>query len=146
MLYLLFVLVDLSTLLKSTPDSITIKKADIELNQLILAKNSKRAANYYSDDFILTTSSGTVKYKHDMVTEIGSPELSLIVNETSNVEIRIVGSTAILTGVLHQSGTFRGKFIDNRFLITDTWVETFSGWKILSRHASLQPPLNKKSK
>jgi hypothetical protein len=144
MLYVLFVLVELSAILKSSPDGLTIKKADIELNQLILSKNSKRAAAYYSDDFVLTTSSGTTKYKHDMVTDIDSPELSLSVNETSNVEIRIIGSTAILTGVLRQAGSFRGKYVDNRFLITDTWVETFSGWKILARHASLQPTMNKK--
>jgi hypothetical protein len=143
MLFVLFVLVDLSIIFHSPPDGLTIKKADRELNQLILTKNSKRAVAYYSDDFILTTSSGTVKYKHDMVTEISSPELSLVINETSNVEIRIVGSTAILTGILHQAGSFRGKYSDNRFLITDTWVETSSGWKILARHASLQPSMKK---
>ena len=144
MLYVLFVLAELSTLFQPTPDGLIIKKADVELNKLILAKNSKLAAACYSDDFILTTSSGTVKYKHDMLTDIASPELSLIVNESSNVEVRIVGSTAVLTGILHQEGSLRGKYFNNWFLVTDTWVETSTGWKILSGHASLQPSLNKK--
>ena len=143
MLYLIFLFVDLSVALKSTPDAVLIKRAEIELNQLILDKNSKRAAAYYANDFILTTSSGKVKYKQDMVNEIASLQLSLIVNETSNVEVRIVGSTAVLTGTLHQKGSYRGKFFDNWFLVTDTWIETPSGWKILSGHASPQPSRNK---
>src|SRR5688572_27296844 len=105
MLFLIFLLVDLSATLKSTPDAVLIKKADIELNQLILAKNSKRAAAYYATDFILTTSTGNIKYKQDMVNEIASPQLSLVVNETSNVEVRTEGSTAVLTGILHQKGS-----------------------------------------
>jgi ketosteroid isomerase-like protein len=140
MLYLLFVLVDAALGFKSPPDGVVIKKADIELNQLMLRKDSKRAAAYYSEDFILTTHSGSVKYKQDIVTEISSPELTLIVNETSNVEVRIAGSTAILTGTLHQKGSYRGKFFDKKFQITDTWVETPKGWKILAGHSTLRPP------
>jgi hypothetical protein len=143
MLYLIFLLADLAVSLKSTPDALVIKKADIELNHLILDKNSKRAADFYSNDFILTTSSGAVKYKQDMINEIASPEVTLIVNETLNVEVRIAGSTAVLTGTLHQKGSYRGKFFDHWFLVTDTWTETPSGWKILSGHASRQSSRNK---
>lgn len=143
MLYLIFLLVDLSVTLKATPDAVLIKKADIELNHLILDRDARRAEAFYSNDFILTISSGTTKYKQDMVTDIGSPERSLIVNETTNAEVRVVGSTAVLTGTLHQKGSLRGKFFDNQMIITDTWVKTPIGWKLLSCHASLQPPVNK---
>jgi len=143
MLYLIFLLVDLSVSLKPTPAAVVIKRADMELNRLTLNKNSERAAEYYANDFILTTSSGKTRYKQDIVTEIASQEISMIVNETTNVEIRIVGATAVLTGTLHQKGSYRGKFFDHWFVITDTWVETPSGWRILSGHASLKPSLNK---
>jgi ketosteroid isomerase-like protein len=139
MLYLIFLLIDLSLSLKPTPDALVIKKADIELNHLILKKNSTLAADFYSNDFILTTPSGKARYKQDIIDEIASPEVSLIVNETSDVEVRIAGSTAVLTGTLHQKGSYRGKFFDHWFVVTDTWTETPTGWKILSGHASRQP-------
>jgi ketosteroid isomerase-like protein len=139
MLYLLFLLVHLSLTVTITPDSVQVKKADIELNQLILNKDTKQAARFYADDFVLTTSSGTVKYKQYMLDEIVSPDLKLEVNETSNAEVRIVGSTAVLTGTLHQRGIYKGKAFDAWFLVTDTWVKTRDGWKILSGHASPQP-------
>jgi ketosteroid isomerase-like protein len=137
MLYLIFLLVDLSV--RVTPDSVQVKKADIELNQHILNKDGKNAAHFYADDFILTTSSGTTKYKQQMLDEIVSKDLDLQINETLNVEVRMHGSTAVLTGTLHQKGVYKGKEFDVSLLVTDTWIETRSGWKILSGHASPQP-------
>ncbi len=140
MLYLIFLLVDVTLKVTSSPpDSIQVKKADMELNQLILEKDAKHAAGFYADDFILTTSSGKTKYKQTILDEIASKDLALDVNETSNVEVRMFGSTAVLTGTLHQKGVYRGKEFDVWMLVTDTWVETSSGWKILSGHASSQP-------
>jgi ketosteroid isomerase-like protein len=139
MLYLLFLLVDISLRVTVTPDSVQVKKADIQLNQLILKKDVKQAALFYADDFILTTSSGKTKYKQTILDEISSKDLELEINETTNVEVRMLGSTAVLTGVLHQKGIYKGNAFDVRLLVTDTWVETSGGWKILSGHASVQP-------
>jgi ketosteroid isomerase-like protein len=139
MLYLIFLLVDVTMKVTNSPDSVQVKKADIELNELILKKDAKRAAHFYADDFILTTSSGVTKYKQTMLDEIASKDLSLQINETVNVEVRMYESTAVLTGVLHQKGIYKGKEFDVWMLVTDTWVETSSGWKILSGHASPQP-------
>ena len=139
MLHALFLLVNLSLSITFTPNSVQVKQADIELNQLILKKDVKQAAQFYAEDFILTTSSGVVKYKQNMLDDIASKELDLEINETSNVEIRLVGSTAVLTGTLHQRGVYKQKRFDLWLLVTDTWVHTSGGWKILSGHASPQP-------
>jgi ketosteroid isomerase-like protein len=139
MLFLLFLLVNLTLKVPNTPDSVQVKKADIELNQLILKKDSKHAARFYADDFILTTSSGKTKYKQTILDEIASEDLTLEINETLNVEVRMHGSTAVLTGTLHQKGIYKGKEFNVWMLVTDTWVETSGGWKILSGHASTQP-------
>jgi ketosteroid isomerase-like protein len=138
MLYLLFLLISV-TAGGSTPDAVQVKKADIALNQLILNRDVTKARHFYADDFVLTTSSGITKYKTQLLNEIGSHDLSLEINETSNVEVRILGSTAILTGTLHQRGIYRGKSFDRWMLVTDTWVHTSAGWKILSGHASPKP-------
>ena len=138
MLHVLFLLANLSLSVTFTPNSVRVKKADIELNQLILKKDVEHAAQFYADDFILTTSSSAVKYKQTMLDEIGSKNLQLEINETSNAEVRLVGSTAVLTGTLHQKGIYKGKQFDVWLLVTDTWVHTSSGWKILSGHASPQ--------
>jgi hypothetical protein len=134
MFHLILLLINLSLLHTATPNTVQVKKADIELNQRIVEKNVINAREFYAEDFILTTSSGKIKYKQDMLNEIASTELSLEINETQNAEVRLIGSTAVLTGTLHQKGIYKGKSFDVWLQVTDTWVRTSSGWKILSGH------------
>lgn len=117
-----------------------VKDVDAKLNKLIIEHAAEKAAELYLDDFILTTSSGAVKLKQDMLKEISLPDLVLEINETSNVVVRNVDATAVLTGVLHQKGSYKGKAFDVKLLVTDTWVKTSQGWKILAGHASIVTP------
>ena len=110
---------------------------DKELNQLIISHRSKEAANIYADDFILTTSSGKVKLKQDMLADISTPDLTLELNETTQVTVRVVENTAVLTGILQQKGTFKGNAFDVKLYVTDTWVKVNSKWILLAGHATV---------
>jgi ketosteroid isomerase-like protein len=67
----------------------------------------------------------------------------LDINETSDVVVRVREDTAVLTGVLHQRGTFDGWPFDVRLRVTDTWVRTRGQWRILAGHASVLEPAAK---
>ncbi len=110
---------------------------DQELNQLIISHRSKEAANIYADDFILTTSSGKVKLKQDMLADISTPDLVLEINETTQVKVRVVENTAVLTGILQQKGTYKGNAFDVKLYVTDTWVKVNSNWILLAGHATV---------
>jgi ketosteroid isomerase-like protein len=118
-------------------DASQVVQADVQLNELIRKNEPAKAAAFYADDFVLTTSSGKSKSKSDLLGEIGSPELKLEVNETGNVKVRVLNSTAVLTGTLHQKGSYKGEAFDVFVRVTDTWVRTDSGWKLLAGHATL---------
>jgi hypothetical protein len=122
---------------KVESDSGVVQKLDQQLNALIVAHNSLEAAEYYADDFILTTSSGKVKTKQDMLNEIGMADLVFEINETENVKVLVLENTAVLTGTLHQKGNFKDKAFDARLLVTDTWVRVGSSWKLLAGHATI---------
>jgi ketosteroid isomerase-like protein len=119
------------------PDFAQVIEIDKQLNRFIAERKIDAAAELYSDDFVLTTSSGTTKRKKDIVEEIGLPELLFEINETRNVQVRLVGNTAVLTGILHQKGTYKEKSFDNELLVTDTWVLVDGRWKLLAGHATL---------
>lgn len=110
---------------------------DKELNQFILSHNAKEAASYYSDDFILTTSSGKFKLKQDMLLDINSPELVLEINETTDTKVRVAENTAVLTGTLQQKGIYKGNNFDVKLRVTDTWVRIGSNWILLAGHATV---------
>jgi ketosteroid isomerase-like protein len=112
-------------------------ETDIVLNGLILKNDAQKAEAFYSNQFVLTTSSGTVKRKQDLVREIGSSDLQLEINSTADVSVSVEQNAALLTGVLHQKGNYKGKSFDVFHKVTDMWVRTSEGWKILAGHASI---------
>src|SRR5688572_1251628 len=136
------VLVSLSLLLlaaspKRFSDKDAVIETDKQLNLLIVQHADQQAARIYADEFILTTSSGKVKLKKDMLTEIASPDLALEINETTQVTVHVLENTAVLTGILHQKGKYKEKLFDVKLNVTDTWVKTTDGWKLLAGHATL---------
>jgi hypothetical protein len=121
----------------SETDNDVVQKLDQQLNALIVAHKSREAAALYTDDFLLTTSSGKVKTKQDMLSEIGMTDLVFEINETENVKVRVLENTAVLTGTLHQKGTFKENAFDAKLFVTDTWVRTSGGWKLMAGHATI---------
>lgn len=118
-----------------------VARADSELNKLIQSKNVHAAAPFYAKDFVLQAGGGARKDKTQMLFEIGSPDLHLNRNETLEVHVRILGATAVLTGLLHQAGSWQGKNFDSRLRVTDTWVLQGERWVLLAGHASLETQL-----
>jgi ketosteroid isomerase-like protein len=112
-----------------------VKAADARLNELIMQNLSVEAAALYMDDFLLVTSKGKLVTKQEIVEQIASPELKFEVNETTEVRVRVHGTTAVLTGILLQQGSWKGKPFEVKLRVTDTWIKTDSGWRLLSGQA-----------
>lgn len=116
--------------------AMAVQERDRALNELIVRHQVGAAQDYYDDLFVLTTAAGSMKSKEMILAEISSPGLTLDVNETTDVVVRVRGNTAVLTGVLRQRGAYKGKPFDARLRVTDTWHLTNGQWKILAGHAS----------
>lgn len=116
-------------------DVAAVIHADRHLNELIIAHDARQAAALYTDDFVLTTSSGRTKRKADLLSEINATDLALDINETNEVAVRVHGDVAVLTGILRQHGSYRGAAVDVRLRVTDTWVRSALGWQLLAGHA-----------
>lgn len=105
------------TAVAQSPDDaarLAVQHRDRELNELIINHNVNAAKEYYDSKFVLTTSADTEKSKADMLREIAMPGLTIEVNETTDVVVRVRASTAVLTGTLHQRGELDGKKFDVR--------------------------------
>lgn len=136
MINALIVFLAMSSAISLDTDTVQeVKGADARLNKLIMQNLAVEAATLYTDDFLLITSGGKMVTKKEIVDQIASPELKLEVNETTEVRVRVHGTTAVLTGILLQKGSWKGKPFDVKLLVTDTWIKTDSGWQLLSGQA-----------
>lgn len=132
-------LLALTSLRANPPVAAEIEELDRTLNTLISARDAKGAGALYCEEFVLTTAAGRMVSKAEILAQIVSPGLTFEINTMSSVKVRVVGTTALLTGLLHQKGVLDGRAFEARLLVTDTWVRTERGWRLLAGHASKAP-------
>ncbi len=124
------------TAVDATPAVETIKRLDQEFNAAVKARDTATVDRVLLSDFLLITSAARIRTKDDILKEIVSPELTMEINRSTDVTVRVYGDTAVLTGSLHQKGMQKGQPFDARMRYTDTWVRVDGAWRQLSGHAS----------
>jgi len=73
------------------------------------------------------------KFLADIKDPLFKPTLANI----SDVKMNFFGDTAVITGVYHTQGTYKGKPYDHTGRFTDTWVFDMGKWQCVSSHTSL---------
>ncbi len=90
-----------------------------------------------ADDFIITIEDGRTFSKAGYIALNGNKTMLVEVSEMSDLKIRIHGSTAVITGAYHEKGTESLKSYEYHDRLTDVWMKTQTGWKLLASHYSL---------
>ncbi|MBJ7432603.1 MAG: nuclear transport factor 2 family protein, partial [Gemmataceae bacterium] len=89
-----------------------------------------------ADNFILTTASGKVLTKKDMMLNLTREGTKYDKFESSEVRISILNEAAIETGKVHTVGIRGGKKIAETTRYTDFWVKIQGKWLLLAEHSS----------
>ena len=105
-------------------------------NSLRLAGDAAGLAPLLADDWRLTHSDGRVQDKREYLDELatGQRRNGQVVN--LGVQVRVYGSTAVVTGISVQSGTNSGVPWSGRFRFTRTWVLRDGTWVMVASHSS----------
>lgn len=114
--------------LESRWDSAVVRK-DIAVLEQILAPS-----------FVFIDAAGTVSSRSEMLAGLQTPDLVIDPFETRDVQVRLYGSTAILTGWYEQTGRFQGRAYRTRSRYTDVYVREAGRWVAVTAHASTLPP------
>jgi hypothetical protein len=89
-----------------------------------------------ADNFILTTASGKVLTKKDMLLNLNKEGTKYDKFESSEVRISILNEAAIETGKVHTVGIRAGKKIAETTRYTDFWIKIQGKWLLLAEHSS----------
>jgi ketosteroid isomerase-like protein len=110
---------------------------DRAMQRAVVDRDAKTFAGFFTDDYVLVSSSGRLYKKAEVVAEITSPDVHYEINESSDVSVRVQGDTGLVIASLHQKGIDHGKPFDYHLRYTDTWVRQGGAWRNISAHASM---------
>ena len=106
-------------------------------NQAQLHRDSKAVEQLLPETFVYTDTDGALMNKAKFLADVRDPNYraSSIVND--NVEVFPYQNTAVVIGIYHAKGTYKGKAFDHRGRFTDTWIYTGGTWQCAASHTTL---------
>lgn len=113
-----------------------IQEASKVYEQALTQKNEPLLKSILADNFILTTATGKVLTKKDMMLNLNKEGTKYDKFESSEVKISVFYDAAIETGKVHTVGIRGGKKIAETTRYTDFWVKIKGKWLLLAEHSS----------
>lgn len=93
-------------------------------------------AENLADDYVLITPSGAISTKQDVIRELSTPGLKMDPYEPTEVEIRVYGDAAVVTGRMLQRFTLGRVRYANDLRFTEVYVKRKGRWLLVSGHTS----------
>jgi hypothetical protein len=140
LLVIIFILLQSSGLVaqQSTAEQ-QIQEASKVYEQALTQKNEPLLKSILADNFILTTASGKVLTKKDMMLNLTKEGTKYDKFESSEVRISVLNEAAIETGKVHTVGIRAGKKIAETTRYTEFWIKIQGKWLLLAEHSSFIP-------
>ena len=110
-------------------------------NQAQLHHDSKALEALVAENFISTDNAGILSTKTQFLADNKDPAYAPSVMANSEEKVFLYDTTAVVAGIYHAKGLYKGKPFDHYGRFTDTWVFQNGKWLCVASHTS---PLKKR--
>ena len=96
--------------------------------------------NYASDFSSVSSTTGKLSNKAEDIADLMNDKGTLELTETTDMNIRVDGNTAIVTGIYRTKGKDdKGVAYDRRSRFTDTWIKRDGRWQAWATAGAIIP-------
>jgi ketosteroid isomerase-like protein len=129
----------LLSLVMNAQDKSRIVALENSWNQAELHNDAHAVDLLLADDFVMTVADGYTLNKAQMLASVRDISYRPDVLQSDNMEVRMYGNTAIVTGSYLEKGKDKGKPFERRGRFTDTWINLNGQWRCVASHFSVKP-------
>jgi ketosteroid isomerase-like protein len=108
-------------------------------NEAQVHRDSGALAELIGDRFVNTEYDGEVSNRAKSLADIKDPLFKPVMVTIQDVKVNMYQQAAVVAGVYHTKGSYKGKPYDHKGRFTDTWVYEKSKWQCVASHTSLLP-------
>jgi len=134
-------------LLTLTSGSLAAQQADPRESKLLVLEHLWNEAQVHRDSSALDALvssrfnqdewDGELSDKQRFLADIKDPLFKPALAHISDMKMNFFGDTAVITGIYHTQGSYKGKPYDHVGRFTDTWVFDLGKWQCVASHTSL---------
>jgi ketosteroid isomerase-like protein len=99
-----------------------------EFTQAVAANDAAAIKRFVADDWVIVDADGRVVDRSRFISVIESGALTHESMETTDVEVRVHGDTAVVTGITTSKGQFMGQGFTTRERATDVLARLNGRW------------------
>ena len=108
-------------------------------NDAVVKKDRAALERIMADDYSYTESNGSVLNKTQEIAETMSDDAKWNSAKLDDVNVRVFGDVAIVTGRVTLEGAQKG-YVSGPRRFTDVFVKRAAGWQVVAGEATLIPP------
>jgi ketosteroid isomerase-like protein len=90
----------------------------------------------FADDYVFIMPDSTVVSKADFINDLQTHDLRWESVTAKDVQVRVYGDTAVVTGRFFGKGHFKGSVLDERQRFTSVWIKRNGQLRCITEHAS----------
>jgi ketosteroid isomerase-like protein len=129
-----------------TADIARLREIQRELSAAWTARDRATIERLIAPDWVVTHVAGQRITRAEVFRDmLESDATHLISSEADEVEVRVFGDAAVVTGQTHAQGTQSGAPFDVRLRFTDVFVRRGDQWQAVASHATLIAPSSVRS-
>ncbi len=120
-------------------DKTTLLRLEEAWSRAFLEKDAEIVARIEADGYVFTNAEGKMSGKADDLRSVKSDATKYETYKQSDVQVRLYGDTAIITGHTTIKGTDDGRDISGEYQWTDTFIKRDGKWQAIATHTTLVP-------
>jgi hypothetical protein len=102
-----------------------------------LHRDARALDSLISETFVYTDYDGTVMNKAEFMADIKDPSYTPTFVANENEKVIPYHNAAVVIGMYHTRGTYRGKPYEHYGRFTDTWLYEAGLWRCVASHTNL---------
>jgi ketosteroid isomerase-like protein len=113
-----------------------IRRLDREISVATWAGDAVWFEENLLDEYVFITAGGTARNKREVILDLATPGLKIEPYEPADVQVRLYGDAAVVTGRVSQRVTLGGVSYASNIRYTNIYVKRKNRWLLASGHAS----------
>jgi ketosteroid isomerase-like protein len=124
----------------STPDRDELQRLETVWNEAHVRGDSASLSRLWADDLEVAVPKMPVMRKGELIKFVDSGRMKFQRYETSDLNFRIYGQSAVVTGRVQRKREINGRPVEDDWRFTKVYQRTVDGWRVVTFHASEGPP------